>query len=104
MRVEKGILRHELAQVTGMTRSSLYRLESGMVKNPPLWWYQNCAIALGIKVEEILDYAHQGWHGTPRARNEPPPNWVSIARARRQGTSVPPAASRRGRKGSLAAP
>jgi hypothetical protein len=44
-----------------------------MVKNPPLWWYQNCAIALDVKLEEILDYEHSGWPGSPQAPKPPPP-------------------------------
>jgi hypothetical protein len=59
-----------------MNYNSLYRLESGLVKNPPLWWYQNCAIALGVKIEELLDYEHSGWHGTDRAPAPPDPSWL----------------------------
>lgn len=47
-----------------------------MVRTPPLWWYQNCAIALGVKLEEILDYEHVGWHRTPKAPTPPDANWL----------------------------
>jgi DNA-binding Xre family transcriptional regulator len=77
VRVDKGIGRPELAQATGISYNSLYRLESGLVKNPPLWWYQNCAIALGVKLEDILDYEHSGWHGTARAPAPPDPSWLN---------------------------
>jgi len=58
-----------------MSYASLYRLESGMVKNPPLWWYQNCAIALGVELDDILDYEHEGWRASPQAPHPPGPNW-----------------------------
>ena len=106
MRVDKGIDRHELAQAVGMSYNSLYRLESGMVKNPPLWWYQNCAIALGVKFEQILDYEHSGWHGSDRAPTPPGADWLKAPRAKQKRTasSTVAGAPRLLRKSSLAAP
>jgi hypothetical protein len=90
-----------------MSYSSLYRLESGMVKNPPLWWYNNCAIALGVKLEEILDYTHSGWHGSDEAPKSPGADWLK-APTRKQKQTAPStapsaAAPRLLRKSSLAA-
>jgi DNA-binding Xre family transcriptional regulator len=95
VRVDKGIGRPELAQATGISYNSLYRLESGLVKNPPLWWYLNCAIALGVKIEDILDYAHSGWHGTLRAPTPPDPSWLKAkAQGKAQKKPAPPQAAK----------
>ena len=110
MRVEKGLDRHELAQATGVSYSSLYRLESGLVKSPPLWWYQNCAIALGVKLDDILDYEHSRWHATPQAPAPPKASWLKTkTQGERPGDHAAPPAKQdlrrepRLRKSALAA-
>lgn len=90
-----------------MTYSSLYRLESGLVQKPPLWWYQNCAIALGVELEEILDYEHTGWLASPRAPKPPGPTWLKEVAKRAADIKPPRAASasqrdRRSRTSGLA--
>jgi DNA-binding Xre family transcriptional regulator len=101
VRVDKGIGRPELAQATGISYNSLYRLESGMVKNPPLWWYQNCAIALDVQLEDILDYEHSGWRGTERAPAPPDPSWL---KAKAQKKSPQPQAAQRAKSGAVRHP
>lgn len=81
MRLAKGIDREELAEAVGISRTSLYRLESGMAPNAPLWWYTNCATALGVKFDEILDPQDQGWRPTLNAPVPPGPDWPGSARA-----------------------
>lgn len=75
MRVSKGIARHELAHAVGISYASLSRLEAGMVINAPLWWYGNCAIALGVELDEILDEQDRMWRRRPAAPRPPGPDW-----------------------------
>jgi DNA-binding Xre family transcriptional regulator len=81
VRVEKGVYRHQLAEVTGISYSSLRRLEVGLAPNAPLWWYQNCAIALGVDLENVLDYGADEWQATGRALQAPDPGWISRLRS-----------------------
>jgi transcriptional regulator with XRE-family HTH domain len=71
VRVRKGVHQHELAQVTGISPRSLKRLERHAVLNAPLWWYVNCAIALGVELEEVLDNQDLSWR---RQHSERPPS------------------------------
>lgn len=107
MRIAKDVDRIELAQAVGISYTSLYRLETGMAPNAPLWWYTNCAIALGVKLEKILDPQDQGWHPSSKARVPPGPNWPEAERAareRRKSGASSGAGGPRLRKSGLAAP
>ena len=42
---------------------------------PHLWWYVNCAIALNVELEEILEDDARDWHATARAPAPPPGDW-----------------------------
>jgi transcriptional regulator with XRE-family HTH domain len=77
-RVSKGVNQHELARQTGISLSSLKRLEHGDVTNPPLWWFINCARALNVELEEILDPELRAWRPGPhQAAAPPPPEWLT---------------------------
>lgn len=71
----KGIARHELAQAVGISYASLRRLEQKQAPNAPLWWYRNCAIALGVELDEILDDQDRSWRYRPAAPKAPGPDW-----------------------------
>jgi transcriptional regulator with XRE-family HTH domain len=78
VRASKGVNQHELARQTGMSLSSLKRLEHGEVANPPLWWFINCARALNVELEEILDPKLLAWRPGPNAAaGPPPPEWLT---------------------------
>lgn len=66
-----GVYQHELARATGIPIASYRRLERGEVKNPPLWWYVNCAIALNFPLEEVLDDELLAWRASDKARVPP---------------------------------
>jgi transcriptional regulator with XRE-family HTH domain len=75
-RVRRGVLQRELAEKTGISLASLKRLERGEVATPPLWWYVNCAIALNVELEEVLEEDVRGWHATARVPVPPPGDWL----------------------------
>jgi DNA-binding XRE family transcriptional regulator len=46
----------ELARVVGISLSSLVRLDQGRrLTSPPLGWLVNCAIALGVQLEDVVE-------------------------------------------------
>jgi transcriptional regulator with XRE-family HTH domain len=44
-----------MVEATGMSRSAYWRLERGLTPNPPLRHLTNCAIVLGVPVEELIE-------------------------------------------------
>ena len=72
----------ELAYVVGISVPTLVRLEAKRVKDPPLSWYVNCAIALGVRLvdvleEDLMDDAtdlRRQWTEI-NTRQLPPENW-----------------------------
>lgn len=60
----------ELAAATGISIATLRRLERGAMANPPLRYLANCAIVLGVEVEELIDDEWRRW--LPIGRERPP--------------------------------
>lgn len=84
VRVAKGVAQHELAGAIGISTKSLLRLEKHRIANPPLAWYVNCAIALGVELEDVLDEWQLRWKRlTDFAREPPPPGWIDDLHERR---------------------
>lgn len=53
-RMYKGIKRKELSEKTGITETTLYRIEKG-VQNPSIIYALKIAKALNTKVEDIFE-------------------------------------------------
>jgi transcriptional regulator with XRE-family HTH domain len=75
VRVAKGIYRRELARAVGISYSTLRRLEQQELPNAPLWWYRNCAIALGVELDDVIDDRERGWRPTLKTPEPPGPEW-----------------------------
>jgi hypothetical protein len=56
---------------------TIRRLERRQIENAPLWWYVNCAIALGVELENILDDYELRWHRSVTAPTPPGPEWLA---------------------------
>jgi hypothetical protein len=65
-----------LAKAVGLSTSTIKRLERRAVESPPLWWYVNCAIALGVELEDVLDAPEREWRRRPAAPRPPGPAWL----------------------------
>jgi transcriptional regulator with XRE-family HTH domain len=61
LRRARGILQRDLAKMTGVNQRTLQRLEFGEMDNPPLRYLVNCAIALGVELEEVLEDEWLEW-------------------------------------------
>jgi transcriptional regulator with XRE-family HTH domain len=68
VRRAKGISQRELGKVTGISQRTLSRLENGDVTNPPLRYLVNCAKALGVSWQELVEPEWEEWE--PRLRGE----------------------------------
>jgi transcriptional regulator with XRE-family HTH domain len=80
-RIRAGVSQRELADAVGLDLSRYVRLEHGM-KNPPVRWLTNCAIALDVPIEKVL--GHWGWFPLGDARKEPPEDWIERAKQKRR--------------------
>jgi transcriptional regulator with XRE-family HTH domain len=71
----------ELAETTGISIATLRRLERGAMANPPLRYLTNCAIALGVEVEELVEDEWRRW--LPLADTKAPKNPEDLWRPER---------------------
>jgi transcriptional regulator with XRE-family HTH domain len=77
LRVERGVSQERLAHVTGLSVSTLRRLERGS-ENPPLRYLVNIAIALGVPLEEVIEDEWREWLPLAGwADTAPPAGWSS---------------------------
>ena len=73
-RIASHLTQRDLIEATGMSRSVYWRLERGRITNPPLRHLTNCALVLGVPVEELIE---DEWRTTwlqlsPGGPGEPP--------------------------------
>ncbi len=64
----------ELASVVGVSAPTLRGLERGEVANPKLRTLVNCAIALGVELEDVLEDDWLEWLPTGGAERPPKPD------------------------------
>jgi transcriptional regulator with XRE-family HTH domain len=71
-RIERDVSQLELAHWTGLSRSTIQRLERGAVENPGIRWLSNCALALGVPLSDVLEDDWVGWTEYDPERPAPP--------------------------------
>jgi transcriptional regulator with XRE-family HTH domain len=74
VRISRGVTQEELAEAIGVSPPTVRRLERGEVENPKLRHLVNCAIALGVDLDEILEPAWLKWLPASGARKPPKPD------------------------------
>jgi transcriptional regulator with XRE-family HTH domain len=60
-RMSRGVTQDELAQAVGISVPTYRRLERGEVRNPKLGHLVNCAIALGVELDALLEDEWLQW-------------------------------------------
>lgn len=73
IRRSQGVSQNELSAVTGISQRTLSRLENGELTNPPLRYLVNCAKALGVPWQELIEPAWEEWEPCLRKNQEPLP-------------------------------
>lgn len=60
-REARGVSQEQLAKVTGLSLSTVQRLERGRMNNPPYRYLVNCAMALEVKVDDLIEDEWREW-------------------------------------------
>lgn len=79
-RLRRGLTQQELATATGLSLSMVRRLERGETRNPPLRYLVNCAIALGVKLDQILEDEWLEWYPLDLTHAAKPPDHEQLWR------------------------
>ena len=78
MRVSKQISQAELAEATGISVRTIRRLENLQLDNPPLRYLVNCAMALRVELDDVIEDDWREWKVFDVAAAEPPADgWLS---------------------------
>jgi transcriptional regulator with XRE-family HTH domain len=73
-RLSRGVTQEELAEAIGVSTPTLRRLERNEVENPKLRHLVNCAIALGVDLDAILEPEWLKWLPAEGTRKPPKPD------------------------------
>lgn len=73
LRRECGIRQDELAEAVGIPVATYQRLERRQMRNPPLLYLMNCAMALDVPLDMVIEEDWWEWHKFPGGHDEPPP-------------------------------
>lgn len=65
LRQRAGYTQRDMARLTGLTRSTYWRLEKARYVNPPLRYVNNCAIVLGVDLSDVVEPVWLEWLGPP---------------------------------------
>jgi transcriptional regulator with XRE-family HTH domain len=62
LRLDQGLSQQEMARRTGLSIATYQRLERGDLWNPPLRYLVNCALVLGVELEQVFEDSWREWH------------------------------------------
>lgn len=54
-RLASELTQSDMIEATGIRRSTYWRLERGRIENPPIRYLTNCALVLGVPVEDLIE-------------------------------------------------
>ncbi|MDP1793783.1 MAG: helix-turn-helix transcriptional regulator [Acidimicrobiales bacterium] len=79
IRREQRVSQADLAAITGISLRNLSRLENGEMTNPPLRYLVNCARALGVPWQQLVEPEWEQWEpelrpGKPLPERRAQPN------------------------------
>jgi transcriptional regulator with XRE-family HTH domain len=72
VRMSRGVTQEELAEAVGISVPTYRLLERGLMKNPKLSYLVNCAIALGVKLDEVMEAEWLEWQPLNKQAARPP--------------------------------
>jgi transcriptional regulator with XRE-family HTH domain len=71
-RIRRGITQEDLSRATGISLTAYRRLERGRNPNPPLRYLVNCSIALGCRLEQLIEPEWREWLALDPDASAPP--------------------------------
>jgi len=85
VRRKAGVAQQDLAYWTGLSRSTVQRLELGETSNPPIRYLTNCALVLGCALEDLIENEWRHWSVFDDHARRPPTEAQREAARRRSG-------------------
>ena len=79
--MRRGVTQEELARAVGISVPTYRRMERGETDNPKLRHLVNCAIALGVELDEIMEDEWFEWFPMNRTEAARPPDVEKFWRA-----------------------
>jgi transcriptional regulator with XRE-family HTH domain len=78
IRILRGVSQEQLADAVGVSYKTIERLEANKIADPSFRLLNNCALALGVKVEQIIEPSLRDWFvfktNDPEKRRPAPPD------------------------------
>lgn len=71
-RMSRGVTQEELAGAVGISVPTYRRLERGDVRNPKLGHLMNCALALGVELDALIEDEWREWMAFDARAPAPP--------------------------------
>ena len=72
LRLAADLSQHRMAELTGLSLNTYIRLERGEIANPPIRYRVNCAIVLGVDLDEVLAPEWTRWTPFSAMARRPP--------------------------------
>ena len=70
--MRRGVTQQEMADATGISTATYWRLEHGRLSDPPIRLLANCALALGVELEDLIEDEWRQWLTLDKRRSAPP--------------------------------
>ncbi|MCW3048495.1 MAG: Helix-turn-helix protein [Solirubrobacterales bacterium] len=74
LRVKRGVTQAEMATALGVALPTYRRLERGRMASPPIRYLANCALALGVALEDLIEDEWREWFIFDAHRAPTPPD------------------------------
>jgi transcriptional regulator with XRE-family HTH domain len=74
-RMAAGVTQRQMWEAVGVSRATYIRLEQGRMDNPPLRLLQNCALALGCHLDDVIEDHWRDWYTPPGYQPTEPPQF-----------------------------
>jgi DNA-binding XRE family transcriptional regulator len=71
-RINRGVSQQDLADAVGVSLKTIERLEANKIRDPHLRIVSNCALALKVKLEDVIEPSWREWHVFNAKRPAPP--------------------------------
>ncbi len=72
LRTDRGLSQAEMAALTGISTASYWRLEHNELPSLPLRYLSNCALVLGVALEDLIEDEWREWKVFDERRPGPP--------------------------------